>query len=204
MIKAELKGDKEAESFLTKVLTKVKKPEKFMESLGRRFVSITQKRIDEGIEPPNAPLTRAWKKNDLTLRDTGRLVASIDYLAGRDFVAWGTNLEYAPVQQLGGEIKAKNAKKLAIPAGWHTRRLMRKYGETPKKCIEGLKQAGWKIWFTDKAIMGQPPRKRGKAEPMVLFIRKERVEIPARPFLRFEEPEEKAVYAEIQRWLALK
>ena len=202
MIKAELKGFDKLQRFLDKLLLKMSDAERLMESLGRRFVSITQERIQKGIEPPNAPLTRAWKKNNLPLRDTGRLMSSITYQAGRDFVAWGSSLKYAPIQQLGGEIKPKNTKKLAIPAGWHTRRLMRKYGETPRKCIEGLKKAGWRIWFTDGAIMGQPPRKRGKAESIVLFIRKESVEIPARPFLRFEEPEKEAFETEIQRWLA--
>jgi len=81
---------------------------------------------------------------------------------------------------------------------------MREYGETPEKCIEGLKKAGWKIWFRDKSIMGVPPRKRKKAEPVVLFIRKKKVEIPARPFLRFEEAEKRAFQEVLQKWLGLK
>ncbi len=203
MIRVELRGFEEFKRELVKLLEKVSDTTELMESLGRRFVSITQERIIQGIEPPNAPLTRAYKKNNLPLRDTGRLLNSITYRAGRDFVAWGTNVKYARIQQLGGEIKPKKAKKLAIPAGWHTRRLMRKYGETPAKCIEGLKRAGWKIWFTDGAIMGLPPKKRN-AEPVVLFIRKDKVEIPARPFLRFEEPEKEAALEEVREWISLR
>jgi len=199
---ARIEGLKRFERFLDRLLLKVSDLRPLMEEIGARMVSVTQERIKEGVPPPNAPLTRAWKKgNDTPLRDTGALMASLDYRAGAEFVAWGSNLPYARIQQLGGRVEPKKAKKLAIPAGWHTRRLMRRYGETPEKCLEGLKRAGWKIWFTDGAIMGRPPRKRGRAKPVVLFIRKEAVEIPARPFLRFEEPEKREIREAVREWL---
>ena len=203
MIKAQIKGLDRLERFVDRLLFKVADTRTLMEKLGARFVSTTVDRINRGIELPNAPLTRAWKKGSNTpLRDTGRLMSSITYKAGKDLVIWGSNLLYAGIHQLGGTIKPVNAKKLAIPAGWDTRRLMRKYGETPEKCIEGLKKAGWKIWFRDRSIMGVPPRKRKKAEPVVLFIRKKKVEIPARPFLRFEEPEKRAFEEVFKKWLS--
>jgi phage gpG-like protein len=203
VIKAQIKGLDRLERFVDRLLFKVADTRTLMEKLGARFVSTTVDRINRGIEPPNAPLTRAWKKGSNTpLRDTGRLMSSITYKAGKDLVIWGSNLLYAGIHQLGGTIKPVNAKKLAIPAGWDTRRLMRKYGETPEKCIEGLKKAGWKIWFRDRSIMGVPPRKRKKAEPVVLFIRKKKVEIPARPFLRFEEPEKRAFEEVFKKWLS--
>ena len=203
MIKAQIKGLDRLERFVDRLLFKVADTRTLMEKLGARFVSTTVDRINRGIEPPNAPLTREWKKESNTpLRDTGRLMSSITYKAGKDLVIWGSNLLYAGIHQLGGTIKPVNAKKLAIPAGWDTRRLMRKYGETPEKCIEGLKKAGWKIWFRDRSIMGVPPRKRKKAEPVVLFIRKKKVEIPARPFLRFEEPEKRAFEEVFKKWLS--
>ena len=201
--RVELRGFEEFRRYLDRHAEKLTDLRPLMEEIGRRMVSITQARINEGIDPPNAPLTRKWKKgNNTPLRDTGALLASITYRAGDDFVAWGSNLPYAAIQQLGGEIRAKRAKKLAIPAGWHTRRLMRRYGETPEKCLEGLRRVGWRIWFTDKAIMGQPPRKRGKAKPVVLFVRREAVEIPARPYLRFEEREKQAVLEAFREWLS--
>jgi len=203
VIKAQIKGLDRLERFVDRLLFKVADTRTLMEKLGARFVSTTVDRINRGIEPPNAPLTREWKKESNTpLRDTGRLMSSITYKAGKDLVIWGSNLLYAGIHQLGGTIKPVNAKKLAIPAGWDTRRLMRKYGETPEKCIEGLKKAGWKIWFRDRSIMGVPPRKRKKAEPVVLFIRKKKVEIPARPFLRFEEPEKRAFEEVFKKWLS--
>jgi len=198
--KVEIKGFDKLERFIDRMLLKIADTERLMESIGLSFVSVTQERIHKGIEPPNAPLTKAWKKGKkaIPLLDNGHMAASINYRAGKDFVTWGSNKIYAPIQQFGGTIKPKNAKKLAIPAGWHTRRLMRKYEETPKKCIEGLKKAGWKIYFTDGAIMGKPPRKK---DAIVLFVRKESVNIPARPFLRFEEPEKEALDREVRRWL---
>ena len=65
---------------------------------------------------------------------------------------------------------------------------MRRYGFVVRRCIEGLKKVGWRIWFTDGAIMGKKG-KRGK--PRVLFIRKDSVNIPARPFLFVSEEDKK-------------
>ena len=204
MVRAEFRAEglRVFERFIDRLLFKVADMQGLMERIARHGVSSTVRRIKEGVPPPNAPLTRGWKRgNDTPLRDTGRLMGSITYRAGRHFAAWGTNVEYARIHQLGGEIKPKRARKLAIPAGWHTRRLMRKYGETPEKCLEGMRRAGWKIWFTDGAIMGQQPRKRGKAKPVVLFIRKESVTIPPRPFLRIDDQDKREIFEMVSQWV---
>ncbi|RUM88398.1 MAG: hypothetical protein DSZ24_03780 [Thermodesulfatator sp.] len=204
MIQAQVKveGLESFEGFVGRLRARLEDLQELMEEIARYGESSTVRRIKEGVPPPNAPLTRAWKKgNDTPLRDTGRLMASITHRAGRDFAAWGTNVPYARIQQLGGRVKPKKAKKLAIPAGWHTRRLMRRYGETPEKCLEGLRRAGWRIWFTDGAIMGQPPRKRGRAKPVVLFIRKKSVTIPARPFLKIDEQDKREILEIVREWI---
>jgi len=205
MISIELHVDTKELDELSRRLNQM---EGVLASIGRELVSATIKRIERGVPPPNAPLTQAWKKGSNTpLRDTGRLMGSITYQVGPDWVKVGTikvgtNVPYARIQQLGGTIRPKDVKKLAIPAGWHTRKLMRQYGETPRKCLEGLRRTGWKIWFREGSIMGQPPKRgRAKAEPVVLFIRKSFVSIPSRPFLVVEEKEKKMIMRRLYRWL---
>ena len=170
-----------------------------LEEIGMGLVSYTQKRIERGNFPPNAPLTSAYKKGGKPLIDTGRLLSSITYRISGNTVEVGTNVPYARIQQFGGVIKPKNAKKLAIPASWETRRLMRRHGETVRACLEGLKNSGWHIWFTDRAIMG----KRGKrGKERVLFVRKSSVYIPARPFLRIGHAEKRFITAVFENFLS--
>lgn len=157
----------------------------FLGKVGDYLVSKTLNRISSNVPPPNAPLTVAWKQNTLTLRDTGLLMSSIHKFVANNSLYVGTDRLYAPIQQHGGTIHSKNAQKLAIPAGWDTRRIMRGKGVSPRSTIAALKAEGWKIWFTERAIMGRPPG--AKKEGRVLFVRKSSVTIPARPFLYIDE-----------------
>ena len=161
-----------------------------MRELGTYMVSSTQRKIRDNIPPPNSPLTQAVKQNNLTLRDTGRLLSSITYQAFPHQVIVGTNLIYAPIQQLGGTIKPKKAKKLWIPAGAHTRRLLRRYG-TPQGVVEGLKAEGYRVWISKSKRAVLYAKKGGS--PQVLFILKDQVDIPARPFLRVDGEDEKMI-----------
>lgn len=153
-----------------------------LNQVGDYLVSKTISKISSNVPPPNAPLTVAWKQNTLTLRDTGLLMSSIHKFVANNSLYVGTDRLYAPIQQHGGTIYPKNAQKLAIPAGWNTRRVMRSKGVLPRVAITALKSEGWKIWFTEKAIMGRPPGAK-KAQGQVLFVRKSSVTIPPRPFL---------------------
>jgi phage gpG-like protein len=150
----------------------------------------------DGVGPENQPLTKKYKKSGNTLRDTGALMNSIAAKGGSDYAAWGSNLPYARIQQEGGTIKPHNARKLAIPAGWETRRLMRKYGETPKECIQGMKADGYKVWFLDRAIMADG----GKGQ-FVLYIRKDSVEVPARQYLLLDEQDEREIQQIVKNWI---
>ncbi|MEM1542871.1 MAG: phage virion morphogenesis protein [Ignisphaera sp.] len=161
-----------------------------MREIGTYMVSSTQRKITSNIPPANAPLTQAVKQSNLTLRDTGRLLSSITYLAYPHQVIVGTNLIYAPIQQLGGTIKPRKAKKLWIPAGAHTRKLLRRYG-TPQGVIEGLRAVGYRVWISKSKRAVLYAKKGGS--PQVLFILKDQVDIPARPFLRVDEKDEKIV-----------
>ena len=187
-------------SWLQKRIEKLKESEELFEKIGSMVSSSIVKRIKEGVEPSDAPLTKAVKRSDKTLRDTGRLMGSITYKAGRTFALVGTNVEYARILNDGGVIKPKRAKWLTLPASNNTRKLMRRYGETPKKCIERMKADGYSV-FVPKGkhvIMA----KRKKSKPFVLFILKKEVEIPKRPYMTIDEKEKKIIKEQMREWLA--
>lgn len=63
---------------------------------------------------PLSPFTRANKRNDQILTESGGLRGSIHYTAGNDTLEQGTNKIYAAIHQHGGVIKPKNKSALAI------------------------------------------------------------------------------------------
>lgn len=155
------------------------------EDIGQYMVSSTQRKIKTGIEPINSPLTRAWKKGGLQLRDTGRLMSSISHKADEHSVTIGTNVIYGRIQQLGGIIRPKKAKKLWIPSGWQTRKLMRRFGHTPSAVMKGMKAAGYKLWQSKSGKAMLASKEKGK-KPFVVFVLKDKVEIPARRYLNID------------------
>lgn len=157
-----------------------------MPKIAAYLQSCANKKINRGVSPANAPLTAAVKQGNKTLRDTGALAASIAAHSGKDWADASTNLKYARLQQEGGTITGRG-KGLWIPAGAKTRQLMRQYSATsPGQLIRAMKGAKWKMWRAGKAWMAQ----KGKQAPFVLFIIKNKVEIPARPFLYIDQKEE--------------
>lgn len=157
-----------------------------MPKIAAYLQSCANKKINRGVSPANAPLTAAVKQGNRTLRDTGALAASIATHSGKDWADASTNLKYARLQQEGGTITSKG-KGLWIPAGAKTRQLMRQYSATsPGQLIRAMKGAKWKMWRAGKAWMAQ----KGKQAPFVLFVIKNKVEIPARPFLYIDQKEE--------------
>lgn len=157
-----------------------------MPKIAAYLQSCANKKINRGVPPANAPLTAAVKQGNRTLRDTGALAASIAAHSGQTWADASTNLKYARLQQEGGTITGRG-KGLWIPAGAKTRQLMRQYSATsPGQLIRAMKGAKWKMWRAGKAWMAQ----KGKQSPFVLFVIKNKVEIPARPFLYIDQKEE--------------
>ena len=157
-----------------------------MPKIAAYLQSCANKKINRGVSPANAPLTAAVKQGNRTLRDTGALAASIAAHSGQTWADASTNLKYARLQQEGGTITGRG-KGLWIPAGARTRQLMRQYSATsPGQLIRAMKGAKWKMWRAGKAWMAQ----KGKQAPFVLFVIKNKVEIPARPFLYIDQKEE--------------
>jgi len=199
MIRIELKSDglRETLARLEGRLSNFAMP---LEEVGLYMVSSTIRKIKSNIPPPNSPLTQKVKGGNLTLRDTGRLMSSITYRKGPDYVAIGTNVKYARIQQLGGTITPKRAKKLAIPASAETRNIMRKHGASVRAALGGLKSSGWRIWFREKSIMGV----KSKGKPEVLFVRKKSVKIPARPFLKVDDADRRVIVNIFRRYLEVR
>ena len=160
----------------------------------RYMVSSVQKRINAGVLPQNAPLTVAVKQGSKTLRDSGKLLASITSRHTSELGAVGTNHVAARINQFGGTIKAKN-RWLLIPASKETRKMQRKYGFRPKDCIEGMERAGYTIrWVAAKGSgMVVTATTKGKRKTFVLFVAKRSVKIPARPFLKIDTNDQKVL-----------
>lgn len=105
----------ELDKALTKLAASIKDMTPIMRAIGGELEAATERNFDdEGarIGAKWKPSRRAIEQNGQTLRDTGRLVASISS-AGAGHVSEvtpqsvfvGTNVEYAAIHQFGGEIK---------------------------------------------------------------------------------------------------
>lgn len=188
---------KEAKEY-SKIMENIKKEKlsSCMKHISNYLVSSAQKKINNGIEPANAPLTQAVKQGSKTLRDTGNLISSIAAHSGENWAAAGTNLKYAKINQEGGTISSKKSSGLWIPANANTRTLMRKYNaQKAGELISAMKADGYSIYRNKNICIAKS--KRGK--PFALFIIKESVEIPARPFLYIDETDEKYIQKQIKK-----
>lgn len=178
-----------------------------MKDVGQYMTASTQRKIDAGIQPENAPLTRAWKKGGLPLRDTGKYISSINFKSDNTTAVVGTKAVQGRLIHQGGAVKPKKAKKLYIPAGWKARQLMRKFGLTPGKCIEGMKRAGYSVWKSKsgKAMKAALKGAKGKkGEAFVLFILKDRVTIPARKHFYIDSTDKQVLMEKAVSWLRKK
>lgn len=114
----------ELDRALTRLAASVKDMTPIMRAIGGELEAATERNFDdEGarIGAKWKPSQRALKTNGQTLRDTGRLVASIS-AGGAGHVSEvtphsvfvGTNVEYAAIHQFGG--RAGRNRKVEIPA----------------------------------------------------------------------------------------
>ncbi len=150
--------------------------------------------IKNGNHKPNSPLTKRVKGSSKPLMDTGQLRASITYVVNKDVLKVGSNLVYAPVHQFGATITPKVAKKLTLPATRKVKKLtMAKGVRGTLNMLEGM---GYRVVFLKKSVIAVPPKgvKAGRyglavkgKNAEVVYIRKDKVVIPARPFLYLDE-----------------
>ena len=110
-----------------------------MKELSLWALSTVQKNIEKGITPVNAALTQEVKQGNKTLRDTGRLRASLTARHSESEAVVGTNVPYAQVHNREDGrsetvIRAKSGKSLAIPASARVRTCLK---SSQKKRYEG-------------------------------------------------------------------
>lgn len=166
-----------------------------MRKISKQLVSGAVRKINGNITPADSYLTQAVKQGDRTLRDSGALMASIAPKNGKLWASAQTNLQYARINQKGGEITSKG-KGLYIPAGAETRRLMRKYNaQRPGELIASMRNDGYSCFRTGKIFCAR--KKRGKT--FALFIIKKSVRIPARPFLYIDSADEKLITRTVRK-----
>ncbi|WP_147615879.1 phage virion morphogenesis protein [Treponema pectinovorum] len=168
--------------------------ESCMREVSKALVSSTQRKINSGIPPENAPLTQTIKKGNKTLRDNGQLLSSISAHNGKNWASVGTNLHYAKIVQEGGTVSGKKSG-LWIPAGFHVRELMRKYNaQKAGELISAMKNAGWKIWRQGGVCWAR----KEKGQEITLFIIKKSVDIPSRPFMYLDEKDQKYIEKKVK------
>ncbi|MDR0878939.1 MAG: phage virion morphogenesis protein [Treponema sp.] len=156
--------------------------------------SCAERRIKNGVQPPNSPLTISIKRGDKTLRDSDDLVRGIAVHSGATWADASTNKKQARLLQEGGTIRPKNARALWIPSGPNTRKKMKDYGAfSPGALIRAMKADGYTFFKKGKAFIA----KKGK-DVFMLFIIKDSVTIPARPFLHIDAKDEEFLTKLIQ------
>lgn len=183
----EVRGADEVITFLTGMEHRTQDFSPVLPAIGLYMVSTIQKRIQDGLEPENAPVTQAVKQNNKPLLDKGLYRASFDYhvLSGK-VVKIGTPSRQARLMNNGGTITAKRAKMLYIPAGTMTRKYERKSDAVAsansqvRAVIDAFKTNGYSVWWTAGAVMAKKG-KRGKEFP--IYFLKKQVTIPARPHI---------------------
>ncbi|HCH26987.1 MULTISPECIES: phage virion morphogenesis protein [Psychrobacter] len=106
MIDAELSGGDEIIRRLGDLYFDSAKMQKFSRMAGAEMVYQTEERFYNQHDlqrQPWIPSLRAIEDEGDTLRDTGRLMASLTYIALPDGVKWGTNVVYARMMHYGGK-----------------------------------------------------------------------------------------------------
>ena len=175
-------------SFFNKIANR--KP--LMKEISLMALSAIQKNIESGIKPDNAPLTKAVKQGNNTLRDTGKLRSSLTARSTETEAAVGTNVPYAHIHnpedgRTATVIRPKGAKFLCLPASFETRQKLRQHGWSVREVIKGLEKEGFAVYRPYKkgtrvranVIMA---KKKGE-NAFALFILKKSITVPARPFM---------------------
>lgn len=140
------------------------------------------RRIQNKVSPPNAPLTVAGKKGARPLRDSGLLQSSITYRTSGNTAVVGTTRIGARINNEGGTIRPKKSRKLWIPADFKIKLDLRKAGSI-SNLIRSYKRQGYRCFMSPSGKAFLYCKKKEK--PQKMFILRDKVTIPARPFMYF-------------------
>ncbi len=159
-----------------------------MKQIGAYMVSSTQRKIREGKFAPNSPATIATKKGNKPLQDSGQFIAT---------VIGSKRGKFLELLMTGGKIKPQSAKKLAFPANAQIKHITDANGGSVRKTLDYFKSMGWKIFFTDGAIMGDPSGAKRQfglnRKVKVLFIRKASITLQPRNVFYVDDIDRKVI-----------
>lgn len=174
-----------------------------LELLGKRMQRSTMTRFRE----QRAPSGAAWPRpSGLTLSsrvrgggggkvlsDTGALLRSITSrqpVVEGNTVTIGSNLIYAAIHQLGGTIRPKHSKHLAVPVSREAKR-----AGSARRFLAANSKSGF--LFGKKGVYGIGELRGGKR--VLHFLLLDEVVVPARPYLGFEEDDRAFISDLLQR-----
>lgn len=92
---------------LDTILQHAEDPTALHEAIGADLAELTRQGFHDGQDPYGEDWEHPIFRSGQPLRDTDRLMNSITYRVGSDFVEIGTNVCYASVHQSGAKISAK-------------------------------------------------------------------------------------------------
>lgn len=158
-----------------------------MDEIGAGMVARTVMRFETGTAPggtPWKPSRRALKESGRTLVLTARLKQSITHIASSDSVQVGSNVEYAAIHQFGGQIERRAySRKVAF------------------RKVQGTNKAGQSFVRNLFArTRGATPPKRVELKPVTYGA--STINMPARPFLGFDDADRADVVSIIRRHVA--
>ncbi len=164
-ITVELDGAEEAPAALAAIAARVEHPRPMFEQIGLSLVTSTQRRFELGVGPdgnPWPPSLRVLAHGGKTLVLSARLMQSITFNADDSGLEEGTNVIYAALQQLGGDVD--------IPERQQTLhfKIDKRSGEVGTRFV----------------------KKRKSDFAQDVTIPAHRVHIPARPFLGLDDHDE--------------
>lgn len=146
------------------------------EVIGASLVTSTQQRFEKGIAPdgsPWPPSLRARTQGGKTLLHTGRLMRSVTYQASDAGVEVGSNVVYAAIHQLGGEIRQK------ARTGTVTFKRSKRTG----KLLPGFRKQSKSTESRDVSIGARV------------------ISMPARPFLGLDDDDNRAIVKIADDWI---
>jgi phage gpG-like protein len=160
-------------------------------ALGSYLARITQREMGNGTKGlAKLTLRLRTKSSKRPLQDTGGLRKSIVWDRVTNGVEVGSVLRYARLHQEGGTITPKKAKKLAIPATKEARAMSSAFGV--RKALENFAKKYGAIRFTPGTI---------RAGDVILFYRRDSVDVPARPYLFMNADREAKIVEIMQNYL---
>jgi phage gpG-like protein len=150
-----------------------------LDAIGIQLTRSVQKNFQAGGRPPWKESRGARERNGKTLSWRGVLKGSISHAIEGRTVLVGTNVKYGRIQQLGGVVRPKKAKALAIPLNEKARKASENLGGKTLRDIPDMFFLKSKTGKSIGTLMKKT--KKGKAEAW--FALMESVAIPKRPFL---------------------